>query len=533
MPWGRRYETALEEVDIAGVSTPTSGGLRANLYNCPGDANSDIDPSQRRRAGDRVKVLVRARPPRNFLDPGAFDLRGYLARQEIDLIGSLRSGELLTLIDRPTPTILQRLARGRGDLLARLDRLFADLPQRLAVLRPMLLGDRTFVDSDVAMAFQKTGAYHVLVVAGLHVGALAVFIFWLGRRLRFSVGTVNLLTILTLMVYVGMVQDRPPILRASLMVALYLCARPLFRRVDLLNTIAIAALVILLWRPSSLGDSGFQLSFLAAVVIAGLALPWLDRSNEPYRAGLAHLGDVTRDIVHPPKIIQFRIEMRVAEQWFASRTPTMDRKACRFSAGVANPRRPAALGSRGALSCHSMGHDAADGPGFSPRHPGRPAEQYSSRAVDGLDRAARISRTGLDFCLGSARMGARTSAWFLHRPVARNRQLVQPLASHVVSRSRPSHLADSSVFCGICFCCCNGAIGCSPAPGSNRTARFASSNPSCRMDFSARTCHAHNPRCHPSIRAHARKRKARSEHPRRGPGRFGLRWIPQWPHAAG
>ena len=38
--------------------------------------------------------------------------------------------------------------------------------------------------------------------------------------------------------YVGIVQDRPPILRAALMAALYLCARPLFRRVELLNTIA-------------------------------------------------------------------------------------------------------------------------------------------------------------------------------------------------------------------------------------------------------------------------------------------------------
>jgi competence protein ComEC len=321
MPWGRRYEIALEEVDIAGVPTPASGGLRANIYNRPGDANSDSNLSQRVRAGDRVEAPVRARPPRNFLDPGAFDLRGYLARQKIDLVGSLRSSELLTLIDRPTPSILQRLARARGDLLARLDHPFADQPEQLAVLRAMLLGDRTFVDSDVVTAFQKTGAYHILVVAGLHVGALAVFIFWVGRRLRFSVGAVSLLTILTLMAYVGMVQDRPPILRASLIVALYLCARPLFRRVELLNTIAIAALVIPLWRPSLIADSSFQLSFLAAAVIAGLALPWLDRSSEPYRAGLAHLGDVTRDIVHPPKIIQFRIEMRMAEQWLASRMP--------------------------------------------------------------------------------------------------------------------------------------------------------------------------------------------------------------------
>jgi hypothetical protein len=34
----------------------------------------------------------------------------------------------------------------------------------------MLLSDRSFVDSGVVLAFQKTAAYHVLVVVGLHVG---------------------------------------------------------------------------------------------------------------------------------------------------------------------------------------------------------------------------------------------------------------------------------------------------------------------------------------------------------------------------
>jgi len=168
---------------------------------------------------------------------------------------------------------------------------------------------------------QKTAAYHVLVVAGLHVGALVVFLFWLCRGLRLPIGATTLVTLVVLAAYVGVVQDRPPILRAALMAAFYLCARPLFRRVELLNTIALAALVLLLWKPSSLVDSSFQLSFVAASVIAGLALPWVSRTSAPYRNGLRHLGDVTRDGAHPPKIAQFRIEMRAAAHWFAARLP--------------------------------------------------------------------------------------------------------------------------------------------------------------------------------------------------------------------
>lgn len=317
LPWGRRYEIDLEQVEIAGSYVPVSGGLRANLYDGPEAAGAPAGL----RAGDRVEVLMKARPPRDFLDPGAFDVRGYLARQHVDLTGSLRSGELLQLVNRPPPTFWQRVARARGDLLARLDALFPGRPQRAAVLRAMLLGDRSFVDSRIVTAFQTTAAYHVLVVAGLHVGALTIFLFWLCRRLRMSIAITSLITLAALAAYVGLVQDRPPILRAALVAALFLCARPLFRRIDLLNTVALAALVLLFWKPSELGDSSFQLSFLAAGVIAALALPWMERSSAPYRAGLRHLSDVTRDGAHPPKIIQFRIETRAAAAYLASRLP--------------------------------------------------------------------------------------------------------------------------------------------------------------------------------------------------------------------
>lgn len=337
LPWGHRFELDLEQVEVAGHTIAVRGGLRANLYAEPRDPSSTAGPWLGFRAGDRIEALVRARPPRNFLDPGAFDLRGYLANQKIDLIGTLRSGDLLQLVNRPAPTLRHRLARMRGALLAQIDKLFADHPERAAVLRAMLLGDRSFVDSQVVLAFQKTAVYHILVVAGLHVGALAAFLFWLCRRLRFSMIATSAVTLFALAAYVGVVQDRPPIFRAALIAAFYLCARPLFRRIELPHTISLAAIVILFWKPSSLADSSFQLSFLAAGVIAGLALPWMERTSAPYRAGLSHLGDVTRDSAHPPKVVQVRLDLRALSIRFAARLPA--RIASRAGAILCAPIR--------------------------------------------------------------------------------------------------------------------------------------------------------------------------------------------------
>jgi competence protein ComEC len=119
-----------------------------------------------------------------------------------------------------------------------------------------------------------------------------------------------IVTLTALALYVGVVQDRPPILRATLMAAFFLLAQPLYRRVALLNTVAVAAILLLAVHPSLLRDMSFELSFLAAGSIAGLALPWIDRTSERYLAGLTHLGDVTRDLSFPPKVAQFRIDFR-------------------------------------------------------------------------------------------------------------------------------------------------------------------------------------------------------------------------------
>jgi len=316
LPWGLRYEIGLEEVEVGGSELPVQGGLRANYYWEPGAP----DPPAA-RAGDRVEALLRAKPPRNFGDPGGFDYRGYLERQNINLEGSLRSGELLTVVATPSLRISDRLARVRGRLLGALDEMLPGQPDRVAVARAMLLGDRSFIEHDRAEAYQKTGVYHVLVLAGLHVAALAALLFWIARRLRFSMVWTALFTLAGLCAFAAVVEDRPPILRATLMAAAYLASRVWFRRVPLIQVVALAALAILAFRPSELTDASFLLSFLAAGSIAALALPWIDASSEPYRRALDHLGDVTRDGAHPARAAQFRLDVRAASRWFAARVP--------------------------------------------------------------------------------------------------------------------------------------------------------------------------------------------------------------------
>ncbi len=317
LPWGVRFEIELEEVHIAGRAQRVSGGLRVSYFR---DARH-AETAPELRAGDRVEALVRARRPQSFRNPGAFDATTHFARQGVHLTASLRSLELLERVESPPPGVRHRLARARGRFLRRIDARFAASPERAAVLRAMLLGDRSFVDHERIEQFQRTSVYHVLVVSGLHVAALAVFAYWAGRRLRLPRTAVVCVTLLLVAAFVAIVEDRPPVLRAGLMAVTTLSATLLFRRVELLNTLALAALLILLAQPGTLADPSFQLSFLAAGMIGALGLPWIARSSAPYRHALLHLSDVTRDPAHRPRVAQFRLDARDAAVWIAGRVP--------------------------------------------------------------------------------------------------------------------------------------------------------------------------------------------------------------------
>ena len=181
------------------------------------------------------------------------------------------------------------LARVRRRLREEMDELFAGTPQVAGVLRAMLLGDRSFVDRAESTDFQKTGVFHVLVVAGLHVGALAFALYWMCRKLRLSPLWTALFTLTLLFAYVAVVEQRPPVLRAALMAAIVVLGGFFFRRLDLLNSAALAALVLLVAKPLALRDSSFQLTFVGDRLHRGAGGAVAGENGAAVRAGAARL----------------------------------------------------------------------------------------------------------------------------------------------------------------------------------------------------------------------------------------------------
>lgn len=330
MPDGIRADLDVASVTDGRITHKARGLVRLRIYN--GMRSAIPASALDLHYGDSIRALARIRRPRNDHDPGGFDYRRWIESiHDIYWEGAVDDPQDITHIPGPrAPFVRESIEIARKRLIESIDRLFPPWSVRGkdgAVLKAVLLGDRSSLDSSTIEDFRKSGLYHLLVVAGLHVGLLALLAEGLFRLLRLRESWRAALLLLFLIVFCALVEQRASTLRASLMIGAYVVARLLDRSQPALNAIGLAALALLLYRPAWLFDAGFELSFAAALLIAAVAAPVLARLTEPYRRGLKQLASAEYDLACPPRVTQLRLDLRSLAGWFGSSSRPAQLKA--------------------------------------------------------------------------------------------------------------------------------------------------------------------------------------------------------------
>ncbi len=237
------------------------------------------------------------------------DLAGYLASQGIRLTGSAHAMSVEVLPGFAGSRFGYWRSRARRSVLLHIERLWPG--ESGALMQAALIGGRAFFGREIKSDFQRTGTYHILVVSGINVGILAFAVFWLLRSLPFGETWATVLTILLSWGYAFVADLGAPIVRATITLTIYLLTRLLYRDRAGLNALGIAALGILLVNPRTLFEASFQLTFLAVIAVAGVAVPILRRTIYPLQTGLRNLDSPEWDYSQPTRAAQFRVEMRL------------------------------------------------------------------------------------------------------------------------------------------------------------------------------------------------------------------------------
>lgn len=254
------------------------GRWRVLLKPTPKTSNGTSASGDELLPGDTLTVCGAWSPPFAFFNPGARDPWMQLALRRD--AGSMRAGKVVQTrsgVAWHPRRIAHRARRALSAALAALP------PERAALLRATVLGERSDVAPEVERGFKAAGATHALSVSGLHLAAVAV-LFFVGLRralllcpalaLRLpprqlaAAASIPAVLFYTLLTGEAVATWRSAVM-ATTMFAAYVCRRT----PSLACSLALACAGITLHSVFWLCDISFQLSFLSVASLAVFAGP--------------------------------------------------------------------------------------------------------------------------------------------------------------------------------------------------------------------------------------------------------------------
>jgi competence protein ComEC len=268
----------VERIEAAGISRSVTGRIRVTA----------IGTGCGFSHGDRISFESRIREPRNFSNPGGFDYKRHLAFQEVWATAYSPLESVTILSERPRSGIGHWIDRMRDRILELIDT--TPVGEHQGVLAALILGERSRLAPETTASFQRVGIGHLLAISGLHIGIVASTVFFLLSRILsripwflWNAGTrkwAALGTFFPVLAYALLAGMSPSTQRALAMVGVFLLTFLYGRDQDLLNTLAVAAMTLLVVYPPVFISASFQLSFTAvfAIIYGTARLPLTPQS---------------------------------------------------------------------------------------------------------------------------------------------------------------------------------------------------------------------------------------------------------------
>lgn len=217
--------------------------------------------------GDRIFFEAKVEQPRNAGNPAEFDVERYMYIRGV-------TGQVYLPVDgwryigKGQLTLPMRALKFRDSILSVYNRLNFGKDE-LAVLSALTVGEKRGLSRDIRDIYSSVGASHILALSGLHLGILYMLLTLLlpirakgvTRLLR------ELVVLAVLWAFAFIAGLSPSVVRAAILFSLMSVGRLLRRDTSSMNSLALAALLMLVLSPRLLFDVSFQLSFSAVAAI--------------------------------------------------------------------------------------------------------------------------------------------------------------------------------------------------------------------------------------------------------------------------
>ena len=215
--------------------------------------------------GQRLHCWSMLTTPERTAEQGNFDYFTHLRGRNILLMAKTKNANIVTFNSKLSPSFYIRSIglKIRQHFSETIDGLFPKDTEGAAILKGILLGDKSNFSDELYNSFSNSGISHIVAVSGLHVSILFSFLITAFSVLRINrkIGLAAALPLL--LIFTAVSAFSLSVCRAALMMLVTVIATLLCRRYDSVTSLFLALGIILMVAPYSLFSKSLLLSFSA------------------------------------------------------------------------------------------------------------------------------------------------------------------------------------------------------------------------------------------------------------------------------
>jgi len=220
------------------------------------------------KTGDYIQAYCWLDRFEKAINPGQFDVARYLARKNVFVAASVDSQDAIEVLQGGSADFFVKIKRKAREIAVQ-SLLGSPYPQDESerLLQALVLGYRAEMDIATFEAFRKTGLLHFVCLSGMNFGILVGMVWWLCKTAGLMKRGRAAVCIIAAAMFVLVVPSNPPAFRAAI-ICLVFCLSFFFRRQsNSYNSLALAAIILLMIKPTDLFEVSWQLSFAAVLGI--------------------------------------------------------------------------------------------------------------------------------------------------------------------------------------------------------------------------------------------------------------------------
>lgn len=223
--------------------------------------------------GDHVRLTVKLKPPIGSHNPGGFDYGRYLLVNGITATGSVIAQTNNPLSQSNSDFFIARFREHLAKVIAHT----IVNPALAAFISSLSVGVRDQFQEADWQVLQKTGTNHLVAIAGLHIGFLSAFIYFITLRvvklypailLRVPASRIAwIVSVFFVWIYAVLSGFAIPAERACWMMTIFLWLEVYAVQTASFEKLALIALCVIAWHPADIIDMSFWLSFASIAML--------------------------------------------------------------------------------------------------------------------------------------------------------------------------------------------------------------------------------------------------------------------------